>query len=202
MKQWNPRVFKAQTVRDAHLEYAPFIIVRRFFSLSIPPIYRTLRVWWPSLCYKLLQEFQTLRCKSLPFDNLPSHKSTFIKSARHDSARDLKIPRFRVWVWVGSHVSVPGCTGNQSNLRYTGWHRVLPAEKCKVSVVFHMPSEHRLKWAEDIVLSDLIAFSSHFLQYATNMPSTQKWKKPRWLLSKSFNQEVTFQVNVKYLIWI
>ena len=29
---------------------------------------------------------------------------------------------------------------------------------------------------------------SLFLQYATNMPLTQKWKKPHLLLSKSFNQ--------------
>ena len=35
---------------------------------------------------------------------------------------------------------------------------------------------------------------SLFLQYATKVPSTQKWKKPRILLSKSFNQEVSFQV--------
>ena len=32
--------------------------------------------------------------------------------------------------------------------------------------------------------------------------STQTWKKSRLLLSNSFSQEVSFQVNLKYLIWI
>jgi len=32
------------------------------------------------------------------------------------------------------------------------------------------------------------------------MPSTQKWKMPRLFLSKRFNQEVSIQVNRKYVI--
>ena len=64
-----------------------------------------------------------------------------------------------------------------------------------------MLSEHRLRWVENIFPSDLIAFFSLFLQYATNIPSTQKWKKPRLLLSsKCFTQEVFFQVNIKYYL--
>ena len=63
-----------------------------------------------------------------------------------------------------------------------------------------MLSEHRLRWVENIFPSDLIAFFSLFLQYATNIPSTQKWKKPHLLLSsKCFTQEVFFQVNIKYV---
>ena len=64
-----------------------------------------------------------------------------------------------------------------------------------------MPSEHRLKLAEKYfsVRFNCLFF---FLQYTTNMSSTIKWKKPRLLLSKSFSQEVSFQVNIKYLIWI
>ena len=45
----------------------------------------------------------------------------------------------------------------------------------------------------------LIAFFFSYLQYATNMPSTQKWNKPRLLLSKNSNQEVSFQVSIKYV---
>ena len=41
---------------------------------------------------------------------------------------------------------------------------------------------------------------SLLLQYATNMPSTRKWKQPRLLLSKSVNREVYFQVIIKHLI--
>ena len=117
--------------------------------------------------------------------------------------RDLKIPRFRVRVRVrvGLPVPVLGYTGNQSNLRYTGWHQVRSAQKCKGYIVFRMPSEHRLKLAEKYfsIRFNCLFF---FLQYTTNMSSTQKWKKPRLLLSKSFSQEVSFQVNIKYLIWI
>lgn len=115
--------------------------------------------------------------------------------------RDLKIPRFRVRVWVGLPVTVVGYTGNQSNLRYTGWHQLRSAQKCKGYMVFRMPSKHRLKLDEKY-FSIRFNYLFCFLRNTTNMSSTQKWKKPRLLLTKSFSQEVSFQVNIKYLIWI
>ena len=67
-------------------------------------------------------------------------------------------------------------------------HCVTPGTICskmQCLIVFHMPSQHRLKCADNIYLWALIAFFSVFLQYATNKPSTGKWK-PRLLLSKKF----------------
>ena len=64
-----------------------------------------------------------------------------------------------------------------------------------------MPSQHRPKWADNIFLSDLIAF---FL-FSYNMLQICLWLKNGGLVyfyQKRFHQEVSFQVNIKYLTWI
>ena len=64
-----------------------------------------------------------------------------------------------------------------------------------------MPSQHRLKWADNIFLSDLIAFflfSYNILQICLRLENGSLVL----FYQKSFNQEVSFQVNIKYLIWI
>ena len=77
--------------------------------------------------------------------------------------------------------------------------RVGSAQNCMVYIVFHTPSEHRLNWAENIFSIRFNCLFSLFLQYATD---TKKWKKARLILSKNFIQQVSFQVQIKYVIWI
>ena len=49
--------------------------------------------------------------------------------------------------------------------------------------MIHMPAELRLKWVENIFLSDFFLFSYNMLQIY--MPSSQKWK-PFSLISRHF----------------
>ena len=64
-----------------------------------------------------------------------------------------------------------------------------------------MPTKHRLEWADNIFLSDLIAFflfSYNTLQICLRLENGSLV----YFYQKSFNQKVSFQVNIKYLIWI
>ena len=62
-----------------------------------------------------------------------------------------------------------------------------------------MPTEHRLKSADNIFLSDLIAFflfSYNMLQICLRLEIGSLV----YFYQKRFNQEVSFQVNIKYLL--
>ena len=100
----------------------------------------------------------------------------------HFDIRDFKIPQFQVQVQVRSYTRLHG---KAVKLKI---HRVTPGAICtKMKGLFcvsYAISEHRLKWAENIFLADLIAFFLFSYNMQTNMSLTQKSKKPCLLLSK------------------
>ena len=100
----------------------------------------------------------------------------------HFDIWDFKIPRFQVQVQVRSRTRLHR---KPVKLKI---HQVTPGAICTkmkgLYCVSFAISEHLLKWAENIFLSDLNPFFLFSYNMQTNMSLTQKSKKPRLLLSK------------------